>query len=96
VKFTVLIVFCFGAAISILSWMFYGVSGRLFLIGLFFLFISYIIFIIYLYVNKVNVHSRGGFINFKNSPLAYRFYFIILVIPWIIANIIILSKYLSY
>lgn len=95
-KPVLIMAFVLGLLVTGFSWVISGVPSGLFFIGFSLILESYLLLLIFLYKNKINVYSRGGLIKYVNNPWLYRFYFFILVIPWVILNIILLSKYLAF
>jgi hypothetical protein len=91
-KLLILFAFFSGLVAFALSWLWHGAPIHMFEAGLFLLLASYLFLLIALYRKKVNVYSRGGVVIFSDTPWAYRFYFFLLFLFWLIPNIILLSK----
>jgi hypothetical protein len=86
----------FGAALFALSLIFSGLSWWVGSTGLIVLLLSYILFLGGMYVAKLRVFSRSGWVYFRLNPWRYRFYFLILILPWIISVLMVLDYFARY
>lgn len=85
-----------GVILTLIVWMMGDAPGHLFFSGLFLALISYLLFVVTLYVKKSDVLSRGGWISFRQKPWSYRVYFLIILFPWFILTMLILSELMEY
>jgi len=66
-KYLIVFIFFSGLSIIILSQFLNDDSSRFLYLGLLVVLACYLLFIIFLYEKKVNVHARGGLLNFLST-----------------------------
>ena len=85
-----------GVIVTLSAWVMGGLPNRLFFSGFFISLASYLCFVVTLYVKKIDVLSRGGWIKFEQQPWSYRSYFLVILFPWFILTMLVMSAFMEY